>query len=141
MNREITRDLLRWYAELLFELNLPMDSQDVVRRTFDLNDNTYRQLIDTAGWLLNQQWPDLIDELHERFEDRFSSSAVLLYRLAESQRMRKQADRANTTAQLARELDPQQPKVHTEVAYGLQDRGLFDWAEQEYRYSLEHAHP
>ena len=141
VNREITRDLLRWYAELLFELNLPMDSQDVVRRTFDLNDNTNRQLIDTAGWLLNQQWPDLIDELYERFEDRFSSSAVLLYRLAESQRMRKQADRANTTAQLARELDPQQPKVHTEVAYGLQDRGLFDWAEQEYRYSLEHAHP
>ena len=141
VSREITRDLLRWYAELLFELELPIDSQEIVRRTFDLNDNTTRQLIDTAGWLLNQKWPDLIDELYERFEDRFSSSAILLYRLAESQRMRKQADRADATVLLARRLDPQQPKVHTEVAYGLQDRGLFDWAEQEYRYSLEHAHP
>ena len=141
VNREITRDLLRWYAELLFNLNLPKDSWDIARRTFDLNDNTNRQLIDTAGWLLNQQWPDLVDELYERFEDRFSASAVLLYRWAESQRMRQQVERANTTAQQARQLDPQQPKVHTEVAYGLQDRGLFDWAEDEYRYSLEHAHP
>ena len=140
-NREIARDLLRWYAELLFDLERPDDSWNIVRRTFDLHDNTNRQLIDTAGWLLNQKWPELVDELQARFKERFSANAVLTYRLAESQRMRKQSARAGTTAKRALQLDPQQPKVHTEVAYGLQDRGLFDWAEQEYRYSLAHAHP
>lgn len=135
--REIARELLRWYAELLHQRGQHERVSRVAQQTFDLHDGTPRQLVDTAGWLMKNGWWSLMDELAERFSHDFKSRASLLYYLAESQSKRGLTEVAEQTVEQALKLDPEQPRVHRILAYELQERGLLNWAEREYRCTLE----
>lgn len=135
--REIARELLRWHAELLQRRGHEAQAALVAQRTFDLHDGTPKQLVDTAGWLMKHRWWPVMDQLAARFSHEFDGRASLLYYLAESQLKRGQPDVAQQTVERALQLDPDQPKIHTQLGYELQERGLLDWAEREYRYSLK----
>jgi tetratricopeptide (TPR) repeat protein len=137
-HRDITRDLLRWHAELLDQLGHEEEALAATRRTLNLVDGSREQILDTIDWLMfRQAWPQ-VGELAERYANIFSQDAMLLYRLAESQQEQGLQELAERTAREAFELRPERLEDHELASYALQQRGLFDWAEREYRFFIEH---
>lgn len=138
-SRDIHRELLCWYAALLLREGRPDPALAVLRRSFALLDGTREELLEVCDWLINHEaWP-AADELLTRYRDRFESNAILAYRWAEICRRRNRADEATARAQRALGLMPESFQEHLETAYALQSRGLFDWAEREYRLVVEKA--
>lgn len=66
---------------------------------------------------------------------------MLLYRLAEAQAQQGQRDQAEKTAQQALHSNPDDQQEHTLAALSLQERGLFEWSEREYRQVLLRVTP
>jgi hypothetical protein len=74
-------------------------------------------------------------EANDQNKDAFDESQKLLYQLAEAQRQLGDSS-AETTAAQARGFNTS-PGEHMEVAADLAKRGLFQWAEAEYRAVIE----
>lgn len=138
---DIVRDLFRWRADLLERLGRAEESQAVVRKTIDLLDGTREQLVEAVDWLLERHAWATIVEVSQRFPERFRESAMLLYRLAEAQSRNGQQAEAEQTAQQALASNQADQQEHTEAALSLQERGLFAWAEREYRQVLQRVTP
>lgn len=138
---ELVRDLLRWRADLLERIGREEESLAIVLKTLDLLDGTRQQLVETVDWLLERRaWPT-IEEVAKRFPERFQESTLLLYRLAEAQsQLGRRAD-AERTSEQALKANQDDQREHILAAYSLQERGLFSWAEREYRFVIEHAPP
>lgn len=138
---ELVRDLLRWRAELLDRAGREQESLAVVLKTLDLLDGTRQQLLDAVDWLLERRaWP-MIEEVAKRFPERFQETTVLLYRLAETQSQSGRHAEAEKTAERALKSNPDSQHEHLVAAYSLQERGLFEWCEREYRFVVEHFPP
>jgi tetratricopeptide (TPR) repeat protein len=138
---DIVRDLLRWQADLLERLGRHEQALAVVQRTINLLDGSREQLLETVDWLIQREaWPT-VEKVAERFAERFNDSALLLYRLAEAHRRQDRGELAEQTAQQALKLNKDNHQDHILAAYSLQERGLFDWAEREYRYVIELGPP
>lgn len=134
---DIVRDLLRWQANLLERLGREEQALAVITRTIDLLDGSREQLLETVEWLIHREaWP-LVEQVAQRFADPFNQSAILLYRLAEAQQRQGHDDLAEQTAGRALEQNAGNHQEHILAAYALQERGLFEWAEREYRYVLQ----
>ncbi|MCL4206910.1 MAG: tetratricopeptide repeat protein [Pirellulaceae bacterium] len=134
---DIVRDLLRWQADLLERLGRADQALAVVQRTINLLDGSREQLLETVDWLIQREaWPT-VESVAERFAERFNDSPLLRYRLAEAQRRQDRRELAEQTAEQALKLNKDNHQDHILAAYSLQERGLFDWAEREYRYVIE----
>jgi len=134
---EIVRDLLRWHADLLDRLGRHEQSLAVVQRTIDLLDGTREQLLETVDWLMQREAWATVQLVAERFSERFDESALLLYRLAEAQWKQDLKELAEQTAERALKVNQDVQQDHIIAAFTLQERGLFPWAEREYRHVLE----
>lgn len=140
-SREVVRDLYRYEVTLLQELKRDQEAVAVMRRTLSLLEGTPDQLAELADWLLERQaWP-VVQEVAERFPQAFAENAELLYRLAESQEKSRQVEAAKATAAKALAIKAENQDEHRRVARILQERGLFTWAEQEYRYVMKMSPP
>ena len=138
-SREVVRDLYRYEVALLQSLGKEQESVAVMRRTLSLLEGTPDQLKELADWLLARKaWP-VVQEVADRFPQPFTDEAELIYRLAEAQDQQGKKDEAKQTAQKALALRPDDVQHHYRLAVLLQQRGLFPWAEQEFRYLLEHV--
>ncbi|MCA9165184.1 MAG: hypothetical protein KDA62_19460, partial [Planctomycetales bacterium] len=135
--RENARDLLRWYAHLLHQLDRPEESLAAVRQTLDLMDGTREQLLDTVDWLIEHETYVLVSELATRYPNQFGEFAMLQYRLAEAQMKQGDAEAAKQTVAKARAMKAEEPTEHIAMAVSLQERGLFEWAEGEYRLVID----
>lgn len=111
--------------------------------------STYIELADKPAAALNK-WTELVkkeETLQKKTPTQSSPSIVvaLLYRLAEAEVGQKQRESANQTAERARKLNPvktgEQLLAYLDVVQHLQQRGLFDWAEAEYRRVIETGVP
>lgn len=138
---DIVRDLLRWRADLLEQLDRPEESLALVLKTIDLLDGTQQQLADAVDWLLDRQRWAAIIEVSARFSQRFQESTLLLYRLAEAQLQRGLRDEAEKTAKSALESNREEHREHILAAYALQERGLLEWSEREYRDVVQRVLP
>lgn len=138
---DVVRDLLRWRAGLLEQVGRRDESLAVILKTIDLLDGTRRSLLEAVDWLGKRQaWP-AISEVAERYPERFRESTLLLYRLAEAQ-VKSQLDaKAQQTVELARQANPDDLREHLLAAYVLQERGLLEWSEREYRLVTQRAPP
>ncbi len=138
---ELVRDLLRWRADLLERVGREEESLAVVLKTIDLLDGTQQQLVDCVDWLLERRsWPT-IEVVAKRFPERFQESPLLLYRLAEAQRQGGRREESESTAEQALKSNQGSHQEHIVAAYSLQERGLFDWCEREYRFVIGRASP
>ena len=134
---DILRDLLRWQAGLLERLQRNEQALALIQRTLDLLDGTREQLLETVEWLIRREaWP-LVQQVAERFSEQFNESSILLYRLAEAHLKQDRSELAEQTAEQALKLNKDSHQEHILAAYSLQQRGLFDWAEREYRHVLD----
>ncbi len=134
----VLRNLMRWHSELLQRCHHETESIAAVRRSFDILRGEPEDLIDMANWLLNRKLWTLVEELAQRFGNRFDDSLELLYVLAEAQLHQNKTELAQQTADHARALEGN-PLFHIRQARTLQERGLFDWSEKEFKRVFELA--
>lgn len=136
---EILVDLFRWRAEQLFLANRREDALPLALAALDLVPSKRDQLISAVDWLIQHQVWEGVDQLAEREAEQFTESVLLRYRLAESQATRGETDMAESTAKEALAHRGDQFAEHLEAAVGLQERGLFSWAEREFRTIIGNA--
>lgn len=132
-SRDIVRDLYRWQVELLRKLGKHDEMLVVIRRTIPLVEGIDDQLQDMVDWLMQREAWSVIKEIATRFPDAFKNNAVLLYRLAETKLREGDAVAAEATANQALALKPENLDEHIRVGFLLQEQGLREWAEREYR--------
>ena len=133
----LLRDFLRWQVDLWERQGRRDKAIAIMRRTLDLQQASRVDLLDTADWLLRRSaWP-LIDALAEQFSEAFDQDPHLLYRRAESFRRQGQTAAAEKLAAQAQAQVVEEPFLHVELGRELQKRGFVDWAEQEYRQTLQ----
>jgi tetratricopeptide (TPR) repeat protein len=136
-DRRVVRDLLRWFAELLLKLEQRDEAESMIRRVAQYLENDRHELFDVLDWSLDREAWFVADLLAERFPESFQQEPLLLYRWAEAQRKHGNTASADETAQRALELDADNLERHIETARRLTDRMLYDWAESEFRQTIE----
>lgn len=134
----VVRDLMRWQADQLWRIHRESEAEEVVRRSLELLAGEREDLVEAVDWLLNRKLWGLVEELAQRFGTKFDDDLELLYSLAQAQRYQKKPELANQTAEHARALVAT-PYLHVRQGMALQERGIVDWAEQEYRRVFELA--
>ncbi len=138
-SREVVRDLYRFEVSLMQTLGREQDAVAVMRRTLSLLEGTADQLTELIDWLLERQaWP-VVQEVADRFPKPFLDNPELIYRLAEAQDQQGRKDDAKQTAAKALALRPDDVQHHFRLGILLQQRGLFTWAESEFRHLLAHV--
>lgn len=126
-------------AKLLRELGRRAEAEAVLIEMAELESPTgsSSSLRDLLKWHLEAQDWAAVDRLQRRFADRFARHALLRYLLAEARRAEGRRELAERLAAEALQLDAERPERHFLTAIELEKRGLFDWAEQEYRHVIE----
>lgn len=112
-------------------------------------------LLDAVGWALDAELYEVVFELSRREKQRFSKEPALIYGLAEAHRLAGDNTKAEEIRLAALDVDPLpllgeedtrelSPKRieeiamrHHEIGRVLENRGLFDWAEGEYRHIID----
>ncbi|MFM9117940.1 MAG: hypothetical protein ACKOU6_17455 [Planctomycetota bacterium] len=134
---ELVQLLLRWQTGYLRDLNRPDEALSVARRMLVVISPDPDELEELVTWYVsNDFWP-LVDVAHERFPDRFQDWAKGLYLIAEARRKQGRSAEADDLAARALKLHADSADEHLEVGDELQERGLFDWAEREFRRGME----
>jgi tetratricopeptide (TPR) repeat protein len=132
--------LVRIQINWLAKLGRKKEAVAAMWKLIDLEKGEPQSLAELVGWLVEQQAWDAIEKVAGRFPKRFSQDALLLYTLAQAQAAGGKPKLAEETAARARKLNASiqldDLVAHLLTAYGLQERGLFPWAEQEYRYVI-----
>ena len=105
----------------------------VMRRSIDLLDGSREQILDMVDWLMERKAWSVVDQVALRFSARFNEDPLLLYRLAESLVQQGKREKAEAIAQQALVQNAEDVSSHFETAFALQDRGLLEWSEREYR--------
>jgi tetratricopeptide (TPR) repeat protein len=140
-SRPIVRDLLRWNADTLFRLDRQEDAAAAIRDSLNLLDGSREELLDMVDWLMVRSKWTLVSQVAEHFPELFREDAQLAYRMAEAALKQGREAEADAAAQQARKLNPEDADEHILAAYSLQERGMRDWAEAEYRAAIAMSPP
>lgn len=133
---EVVTKLGRWHAQALQRLGHAEETKAVIKRLAGIQERTPDGLTDHVAWLgHSEMWP-LVVETWKQNEAQFQQSATLLYYVAEAQRKLGDEAEADRIAAQARGIKGI-PADHRKIAIELGQRGLFAWAEAEYRVVIE----
>ncbi len=133
-SNELTRDLLKWYADQLTLRDRQDEAMVAMRKTIGLLNTTREEVLDAVDWFRERNGWSIILEIAERFPDTIKRNPMLQYRLAEAHLKLGDQTTATSVAQQALQAIPKELDKHMEVAFNLQHDGLFEWAELEYRH-------
>ena len=136
-SRRIVRDLMRRQIEMLTQLSQNQLASESTKRLFTMLNGSDDELLETADWLAGQSSWSMIVALAERFSDSYMADALLVYRLAQAHLQLGQRDKSQEAAQKALDRDDSEADKHVLTAYKLQNRGMFRWAEQEFRHVIK----
>jgi tetratricopeptide (TPR) repeat protein len=130
---DIVIGLWKQEVDVLKQAGRDDDALAAVERTVNIEPDTTEGLNDLITWLVEQKAWNAVDEAAKRYADRFEQEPMLLYTLAEACEARGNKKLAQETAERALKLNHDNQRLHLIVAYKLQLRGEFDWAQREYR--------
>lgn len=131
--RQTLRDLLRWQAEMLLGLKRDDEALAIDNKLAGLVDIEGTDVLDHTDWLVKtRQWQVIVDTLG-KFESIVKEQPLLMYRLAEATKSLGDEKKGAEIARQALELKPEELTLHESAAMELARRGLFEWAESEYR--------
>lgn len=133
---QIVLALMRRKVSLLKELGRNDEAVATMIEMIDLEDGNAEALTRLVEWLVKEKAWGVIDEVAQRFGSKFEHDWTLIYLLAEARAAQGLAAEAETLAEKAFKLDPSEPARHLRAGFMLQKRGLFDWAQREYRYVI-----
>lgn len=131
----IVLSLLKQQASALRRIDRQSDALGVMEQMVDLPQNA-GELLNLVEWLAEQQAWTVIDMVAARHDDSFRDFPLLLYAHASAQRQQGKSDSAAQTVERARELNRGRPDRHLDLAEALNERGMFEWAEDEYRATI-----
>jgi tetratricopeptide (TPR) repeat protein len=113
-------------------------------------------LVDAASWAIDNDLHPFVLQLQQEHQQSFSKHPMLLYAVAEALMVASDTEKAEEVAgqaaainplprneeeRAAMQLQPNDVEVaaesHRELGEGLRERGLFRWAEREYRQVID----
>lgn len=136
-DRRILRDLLMYYIALLEQIEQTDEAQEAMKRLVALETGEQESVLKLVEWLMEKEAWGVIDEVYARFSETFDQNPLLLYTLAQAKLEQGMTEEANEIADRALKFNPGVAPEHLIMAYNLQDRGLFQWAELEYEQAIE----
>lgn len=153
-SEEVTRESVLGLVRICAERAVSMGNQEEGLRlaieNIDLIPAATTDLIEATNWATANQLPDAVLTLYKKNRPMFERSSVLLYGYAFVLKSKGDEDEATRIADSAYQLSSfingkedatkMQPreaeevaKLRREIATSLRDRGMFEWAEREYR--------
>ena len=135
--RESLVRLLRWQVDLLREHGQHGQAESAMEKLLTAVEPSQPALLETVDWFIDRQAWSLVDQAHQRFGDLWQQDPELIYRLAEVRREQDRPEESEQLAAVALAIDPGSLEDHSLLAWKLSQRGLFDWAESEYRQVLD----
>jgi len=141
---EIVAALLRFQINWFKKLAQTDKAMAAMRRLLDVEQGDPVTLAELLDWLVEQKAWKVVDELAQRFDLQIKENAILLYTLAQAYSAQGDKARAEKAAEEALRLNPgkevEQIDLHRyPTAFQLRQRGLFPWAEREFRYVIHNA--
>ncbi|MBM3998054.1 MAG: tetratricopeptide repeat protein [Planctomycetes bacterium] len=136
---ELVIDLLRWRCERLLDVGRRDETPPLVADSVDMLGGRRESLLTAVDWLIQHAYWEQVDTLANRFGDAFSENLLLQYRVAEVMIKRGDPESAERAAERAVAAKADQHEEHIEAATVLQERGLFDWSEREWKTVIERA--
>lgn len=140
---QVAAALARIQINWLAKLDRKPEAVAAMWKLIDLEKGDPKSLPELVEWLVEQKAWEAIGQVAQRFADRFARDPLLLYSLAQAQAAGGRQKEADETAKRARDLHSgaqlDELVVHLMSAFTLRRRGLFGWAEQEYRYVIGSA--
>ena len=132
--QEIVLLLTRWHVESLRRMKQENAAEKVIDRLAGLLDAAKDdQIEEHIDWLAHLgMWPQVV-QAERRFAAKFAESGQLLYRLAEAKLKLGEVPLASELAEKAFKLSGNQLPQHVLAGQALAQKGLFEWAEREYR--------
>jgi tetratricopeptide (TPR) repeat protein len=149
-SRATVLELTRVCAARAAKLDQHSEALRLVTEQMDLIPPTSRDLVDACSWAIDHGFHAFVIELRQRHPRLFEQQPVLLYGAAEAYSQLQDSVQAETLAAAALAIHPlpkseeerskQSPKdlediaqAHREIGQELTQRGLFQWAEREFR--------
>src|SRR6185295_17523103 len=140
----LVMELLRRQVDLLDRLKRPDDALAAMRKMVQVEPGDPREpdtLTDVVKWLAQRKQWSVVDEVAARFAPNFDADAMLLYALAEARLEQGKKKLADETANKALKLNGEKIEDHFLLALRLQERGLDDWSDGEYRRVIQLGQP
>lgn len=126
----------------------------LANENIDLIEPTTRHLVDACTWAIDHQLHPFVLELRKHHRRMFNEQPVLLYGAAEAKKVAGDVDQANRLAEAALRIRPlplteqarakmspreleDTAQAHHEIGMSLRERGLFHWAEREFRQIID----
>ena len=120
----------------------------------DLIPPTTRDLNDACNWAIDNRLHEFVLELQSQHQNLFSKHAGIIYAVAESRKVALELEEAEKLAKKALAIRPfpateeelakippsaldEIAQAHREIGQELEARGLFEWAESEYRVIID----
>lgn len=133
--------LLRRQVGLLDKLKRPDDSLKAIAKLVQLERGETASLLALLDWLRERQAWTIVDDVAQRFAGAIHTDATLLYALAQTRLAQGNPSLANELAEKAFAISPEKLEDHFALAAQLQERGLKDWSDREYRFIIEKLPP
>lgn len=130
------------------------EALELAASNLDLIPPTSRDLIDACSWAIDNQLHPFVLELRDEHQRMFDQQPMLLYGAAEATKVGGDMDEADELAARAADINPlpkdeaardeMSPKqleetaqAHRVIGQDLEERGLFHWAEREFRQIID----
>ena len=129
--------LMEMRADLLLRLDRKEDLHRQLESLIAWQRGQTEPLSQLITWLTEREAYAAIAELTSRFAPQIDQEPLLIYKIAEAQRLQGNADVAKTLAAQAQAKLGARDEEHVVLAMRLEEAALFHWAEQEYQYAIE----
>ncbi len=149
-SRASVLELVRVCATRAAIAGIPDEAIRLASEHIDLIPPTTRGLVDACNWAIDNGLHAFVLELRQQHARMFDKQPILLYGAAEAMKVAGDSEEADRLAVQASRINPlpthaedkaaMQPKeieetakAHREIGNKLAERGLFHWAEREFR--------
>ncbi len=136
-NWQVVQALLLRLIDQLEQLGREADTEEYMRQIVELQPKDEQSIKKLVRWLEDRQAFRLVVLVAEKYPEIFQGDPLLLYGLAHAQQKLGQREAVQKSVERAQQLNPSSPQNHLVIAFQLQGRGWFEWAEQEYRRVIE----
>ena len=147
-------ELIRVCATRAAMAGMRQEAIELSGEHMDLIPPTTRGLVDACNWAIENGLHPIVLDLRQEHAHLFDKQALLLYSAAEATKVSGKNDEAERLARQASAIRPlpenpeakgaMQPKeiedaalAHREIGMKLIERGLFEWAEREFRMIID----
>lgn len=150
-NQDIVMLLMQFHIQLCADQHHPAELFESLRRRIDLVDSSDGQagaqrksrsrdfLAKTLLWTMKQQEWDALDLMEARYSELLKQDRLLLYLVAIARSERGQDAEGAEIAGRAFALVAPDNTQRTNIADVIAEYGHHDWAEQEWRFVIDHA--